>query len=110
MLGCDFCSMSALLVSPSPGVECSTPVLDNPSQNDFDTCDENSFSGATLGECEDFEVPASDLGWEVHLSHTGAGGWRGDHLDIIMDDDSFVRCALNDQLLDNDVTIVFSCT
>ena len=102
--------MSALLVSPSPGVECSTPVLDNPSQNDFDTCDENSFSGATLGECEDYEVPASDLGWEVHLSHTGAGGWRGDHLDIIMDDDSFVRCALNDQLLDNDVTIVFSCT
>ena len=91
-------------------MECTTPVLDNIDQNDFDTCDENSFSGTVLGECENFEVPASDIGWKVMLHHTGAGGWRGDHLDIIMDDDSFVRCALNDQLLDNDVTSVFSCT
>ena len=50
--------MSALLVSPSPGVECSTPVLDNPGQNDFNTCDENTFSGPVLGECEDWSLGA----------------------------------------------------
>merc|ERR1719336_1132101 len=72
--GCDFCSMSATLVTPTPDVECTTPVLDNPSQNDFDTCDENSFSGPVLGECENFQVPASDIGWQVVLHHTGGGG------------------------------------
>ena len=36
-------------------------------------------------------MPSSDSGWHVLLHHTGAGGWRGDHLDIVMDDGSFVR-------------------
>ena len=36
----------------------------------------------------------------------GAGGWRGDQMDIIMMHDSFVK----DQLLDSDMRIVCSCT
>ena len=46
---------------------------------------------ALLCQCNGFPVPSSDSGWHVLLHHTGAGGWRGDHLDIVMDDGSFVR-------------------
>ena len=47
--GCDFCSISATIV-PGPDQECTTPVLDNPGDNDLQTCDENVFSGPVIGE------------------------------------------------------------
>merc|ERR1712038_1434129 len=71
--GCDFCSISATIV-PGPDQECTTPVLDNPGDNDLQTCDENIFSGPVIGECNRFPPPTAGGTCCCTTRGPGAGG------------------------------------
>eukprot|EP00090_Calanus_glacialis_P016657 TRINITY_DN26063_c0_g1_i1.p1 TRINITY_DN26063_c0_g1~~TRINITY_DN26063_c0_g1_i1.p1 ORF type:complete len:140 (+),score=36.13 TRINITY_DN26063_c0_g1_i1:46-465(+) len=95
--GCD-CKMEVAINTPQ-GL-CVTNELGNSHINDFQNGHLDSFSGAQLGECQDFEPGDSNSGWELVFFHTGSDGWIGDYAEVVMSDNSFVRCGINGEVID----------
>jgi len=79
---------------------CITQELDD-ATNNFETGHTDSFTGGVLGECNGYDVGSTLDGWEMLIIHTGSDGWIGEYVEAILDDGKYVRCDLNNQMVDD---------
>jgi len=78
----------------SPGNCCSTNVLDNPFEDNFQDGGFDVFSDVSvLGECADFEFgnPQPFEGMMI-LKHEGTDGYKGRYSKIYTDDNTDFKC------------------
>ena len=61
----------------------------------------DTFSGALLGECNEFEVGTTLTEWELMIIHAGSDGWIGDYVEVKLDDGTYVQCNLDNLLVDD---------
>jgi len=101
--GCDYCSFTVTIIHG--GESCTIAGLDNDSDN-FENGETDVFSGTALKDCYNFFNGDIRYGnWQVIISHTGIGGWKGDSLVLRMYSDALVYCNVDCDLDDTE-----SCT
>merc|ERR1712131_204974 len=95
--GCD-CDLTFVILTPNGS--CVTPSLDGPG-DDFESGHVDSYTGAQLGECNEFDAGTKLTEWEMVIIHSGSDGWAGEYVEVKLDDGTLVQCNLDNQVVDD---------